>query len=92
MNYETELKCYFKNELNESDKIENKQHDNNRTLEMTKEIRVSVLIKGNRTLDQEKRSKSCYNSKRIKTKTLISNIHKIRRTKIHKRLSRRPIS
>ena len=69
--------------------MRNKQHNNNETLEMTKEIRISISIKRNRIPDQERRSKLYYNFKRIRTKILIFNTYKIRKTIIYKRLSRR---
>ena len=56
---------------------------------MTKEIRISISVKRRKTFIKKKRSKLCYNLKRIRIKILISNIYKIRRTTIYKRISRR---
>ena len=56
---------------------------------MIKEVRISILIKRNKTLVKKKESKSCHNSKEIRIKTLISNIYKTRETIIYKELSRR---
>ena len=56
---------------------------------MTKEIRIDILIKRDETLNKKKRNKLCHNFKRIRTKILVLNINKTRKTIIYKRLSRR---
>ena len=55
---------------------------------MIKEIRTSILIKRNETLNKKKRSKLRYNSEITRIKILISNTYKTRETTIHKELSR----
>ena len=89
LNYETKLRRHSRDELSKSDKIRNKKHDDNRTLEMIKEIRTSISIKKNRTLVKKRKSKLCYNSKRIRTKVITLNTYKTRETTIYKELSRR---
>ena len=88
MSHETKLRRHLENRLSRLDKMENKQHDNDGTLEMTKRIRVSILIKENETFNKKKESKLYYTSKRTRIKILISNIYKTRETIIYKRLFR----
>ena len=87
MSHETKLRRHLENRLSKSDKIKNKQHNNDETLEIIKEIRIDILIKENETLNKKKRNKSCHNSKRTRIKTLVSNIYKTRETTIYKELS-----
>ena len=79
----------FKSKLNRLNKIKNEQRKNNRTFELTKEIRTSILIKENETLDKKKRNRLRHNSKETRTEIIVSNIYEIRKTTIYKRLSRR---
>ena len=88
LDHETKLKRYLRNELNRSNEVRNKQHDNDETFRMTKRIRTNISIKRNEILNKKKRNKLCYNPKRIKIKVIPSNIYKIRETVIYKRLSR----
>ena len=89
MNHEIKLRRHLKNRLNRSNKIRDKQHDNDRTPEIVKEIWTSILIKRDKTLVKKKRSKLYYNSKEIRIKVITSNIYEIRETTIYKKLSRR---
>ena len=51
MSYETELKRYSRSELNELDKMKNKQYnDDEITFEITKEIRTDISNKKSKTL------------------------------------------
>ena len=58
---------------------------------MTKEIRIDVSSKRNRTLVEKKESGPCHNPERIRIETLILNIYKIQKTIIYKELFRRLI-
>ena len=86
------MKCRPKNRLSELDKIKNKQHRNDGTLEMTKKIRTDVSIKKDDTLDKKERSELRHNSERIEIKIITFNTHETRETIIYKRLPRRSIS
>ena len=67
----------------------NKQHDNDGTFRITKEVQTSILIKRNETFSKKKRSELRHNPKITRTKILISNTYKTRKTIIYKGLSRR---
>ena len=56
---------------------------------MIEKIRTDISIKEDETFNKKKRSKLRYNSKRTRTKILVFNIHKTRKTTIYKKLSRR---
>ena len=56
---------------------------------MTKRVRAGISIKEDGILNKKRESKLYHNSKRIRTKILVSNIYKTRETIIYKRLSRR---
>ena len=81
------MKRYLKSKLDRLDKIKNKQHDNDETFKMTKEVRISILIKRNETFIKKKKSGLCHNFKEIRIKIIISNIYKTREIIIYKRLS-----
>ena len=80
------MRRYSRDRLDESDKIRNKQHDNDGVLEITK-VWTSISIKKNKTLVKKKKSGLRYSSKRTRIKTLTSNIYKTREIIIYKRLS-----
>ena len=67
----------------------NKQYKNDETLKMIKRIRTDILIKEDETSRKKRENRLRHNSKRIRVKIIISDTHKIERTIIHKRLSRR---
>ena len=69
--------------------MKNKQYRDHETFKLIKRIRTDISVKENRTLVKKKRSELYYNSKRIETKIIISNIYETRETTIYKRLSRR---
>ena len=58
---------------------------------MTKKIRIDILIKKNKTLNEKKRGESCHYLKETETKIVILNTYKTREIIIYKRLSRRLI-
>ena len=88
LNHETELRRCLRNRLNRSNKVGNKQHNNDETSEMTKEIQVSVLIKRDETFNKKKRDRSCHNSKETRIEIFVFNIYKTREITIYKELSR----
>ena len=70
--------------------MRHKQYNHDRTLEMTKGVRIDLLIKRRETLIKERRSGPCHNTERIGAKTILSNIDETQRVTIYKGLPRRP--
>ena len=70
----------------------NKQHNDDHTFQMTKRIRISLLVKRNETFIKKKRNEPRYNLERIGTKIIFFNIYEIEETIIYKELSRRFVS
>ena len=75
MNYKIELERRLRNRLNRLCKIKNKQYNNNRTFEIIKKIRTSILIKENETFNKKERSGLRYGFKETRIKIIIFNIY-----------------
>ena len=71
--------------------MENIQHKNNETPEVTEEIRTNLPIGKNRTLIKKKRNRPRHKLKRTRIKIITFDIHETRRTVIYKKLPRRLI-
>ena len=56
---------------------------------MTRGLRISILIKRNKTLVEKRRSRPRYSSEETETKIIISNTHETGEVIVYKRLSRR---
>ena len=56
---------------------------------MIERIRIDLSIKKNETLVKKKRDRSRHKPKEIRIKTIVPDIHEIRRTVIYKKLLRR---
>ena len=69
--------------------MKNEQHKDNRTFKLIKKVRISISIKKNEILDKKKRDELRYNFKEIRIEIIIFNIYEVRKTTVHKKLSRR---
>ena len=54
---------------------------------MTERVRVSILIKRDRTLDKKRKDGLRYNSKETRVEIVVFNIYEVRKTTIYKELS-----
>ena len=74
--------------MSELNKMENEQYENDRTFELTKEVRTDILIKRNEVFNKKKRSGPRHSLKKIRIQIITFNIHETREIIVHKKLSR----
>ena len=69
--------------------MRNEQRKDNRTFELIKKVRTSILIKENEIFDKKKRNELRHNFKEIRIEIIIFNTYEVRETIVYKELSRR---
>ena len=63
LSHKTELRRYFRSELDKLNRMRNKQYNNNKTLRVIKRIQIDISIKKDETFNKKRKSKLRYNPK-----------------------------